>query len=757
MPDRSETTLIATGFQRNNMVTHEGGTIAEENLVTYGADRVKTFGEAVLGLTVGCAQCHDHKFDPITQRDYYSLFAFFNTGSEAAHDGDGGNNPNPVLKAKSVLATGEEDALRARISRLEAELATPPIAAQDAWEQREAARLAGRGRDLQLHRAMATKISTPNTGEGFQVADGFARIDRPSGFAAYDVALELPALDQPVTGLRIVMHPAPDAPAAGLGHGGGRDGRGTFQLTTLSVSAGPVPADQIDLHRLLPFAQITASSWAEDGHPRGALTTDHRDGWKPDSEVDGPAHVTVTFTTPLAAVDARHLTAQLNFGRGGNLMARRMEFFAVTGHDDGTDLPAFVVASLGKAPAQRSDAEAQTLRAYFAAHSEAMAPVRFDLANARERLAVRTETFPTMVMDTAKTPRETFILHRGLYSDPREKVTPAVPHALPPLPAGAPADRLGLAQWVVMPSHPLTARVAVNRFWQMLFGRGLVRSAADFGTQGDLPTHPELLDWLAVEFQQSGWNTKALLRTIVGSATYRQSSATTAAQLEADPDNHLLARGPRFRLQAELIRDQALAVAGLLVPQIGGPSVNPYTPGDPWREISHYASTHATAQSFVQDHGEKLWRRSLYTYWKRTMPPPSLAQFDAPNREVCTVQRPATNTPLQALVLLNDPQFVEAARCFAARILGHAGDDHERLVWAFRETTSRTPTADEGAILMRALARERATFAARPAAAQALLAIGEAPRDERLPAGEHAAWAQLAALLQNLSETITRN
>jgi hypothetical protein len=757
LPDATEETRIATGFQRNNMVTHEGGTIAEENLVTYGADRTKAFGEAVLGLTVGCAQCHDHKFDPITQRDYYSLFAYFNMGSEAAHDGDGGNNPNPVMQAHSVLQTGEEEGLRVRIQALEAKLAAPPVDALVAWEQEQRARLALRGRGLALHRAALQKISTPNTGDGFLIEDGrFARVDRPSGFAAFDVAMELPAIDAPITGLRIVMHPSPDAPAAGWGYGGGRDGKQTFMVTTLSVSAGEVPADQVDLHHLLPIATITASSWDEKWHPRGALSTGHDEGWMPDLASDGPVHITVTFDKPLDPADARFLTAQVNFSRGGNLMARRMEFFAITGNDDGTDLPAAIVSVLDRQSAQRSPEEALSLANYFAAHGEAMAPLRYDLANARERLAVRTQAFPTMVMDLAAKPRDTFLLHRGLYSDPGEKVTPATPHALPPLPEGAPANRLGLAMWTVMPSNPLVARVAVNRFWQMLFGIGIVRTAADFGTQGEWPSHPELLDWLAVEFVRSGWDTKALLRTIVRSQTYRQSSVTTPELLERDPDNRLLARGPRFRLSAELIRDQALAVSGLLVRQLGGPSVNPYTPGDPWREISHYASTHATAQSFVQDHGEKLYRRSLYTYWKRTLPPPSLATFDAPNRELCTISRPTTNTPLQSLVLWNDPQFVEAARAFAQRILHRQGTDRERLEWAFRETVSRKPRPAELAVLQRALARERATFTADPTSALQLLATGESPRDAHLPPQEHAAWAQVASLLLNLSETVTR-
>jgi hypothetical protein len=308
-----------------------------------------------------------------------------------------------------------------------------------------------------------------------------------------------------------------------------------------------------------------------------------------------------------------------------------------------------------------------------------------------------------------------------------------------------------------MPANPLTVRVVVNRVWQMLFGAGIVRTTADFGTRGEWPSHPELLDWLAVDFEEHGWDTKALVRKTVLSATYRQTSATSDELLARDPGNRFLARGPRFRLPAEFIRDSALKVSGLMVDRLGGPSVNPYTPGNLWREISHYGSTPATSQTFEQDHGEKLYRRSLYTYWKRTVPPPNMAAFDAPNRETCVVARPTTTTPLQALVLLNDVQFVEAARAFAERILGQSGEDDVRLRWAFEECVSREPTDAERAVLAGALSRERRRYAADEAAAREYLANGESPRDERIPVAEHAAWSQVAALLLNLSESVTRN
>jgi hypothetical protein len=296
----------------------------------------------------------------------------------------------------------------------------------------------------------------------------------------------------------------------------------------------------------------------------------------------------------------------------------------------------------------------------------------------------------------------------------------------------------------------------------MLFGTGLVQTTADFGAQGQYPSHPELLDWLAVDFMDNGWDVKRLVRQIVTSATYRQTSSVPKSVggsdlLARDPANRFLARGPRFRLSAEFIRDSALKISGLLVDRLGGPSVNPYTPGDLWREISHYGSTPATAQTFVQDHGEKLYRRSLYTYWKRTVPPPNMVAFDAPNRETCVVARPSTTTPLQALVLLNDVQFVEASRAFAERIIASADHDADRLRWAFAECISRPPSDDEFAVLDRALQRERTRYAADESAAREYLANGESPRNETIPITEHAAWSQIAALLLNLSETVTRN
>lgn len=779
LPNPTDADLIATGFQRNNMVTHEGGTIPEENLTNYNVDRVKTLGESILGLTLACAQCHDHKFDPITQKDYYQIYAFFNSLGDRGLDGNAGINPGPVMDFTTVLQTDEQPKLRAEIAALKRQLATRDDRVLESWIRRERVQLAQRGANFALHEARLLKVSTPNRGAGFDLAEGNrVKIGDVGELAAFDLSLELPPLDRPITGLRVVVYPQDDLPGGGWGRGprasrpmaaknakaaktakaAPEPAKGTFRLTALALTPGTIPSDQINLHKLHPIERVTANSWEEKNPPAGCLDPRNDSGWSPDLATEGPVHLTATFADPVRAKETPFVTVQLNFGGGRALLPGLLQVFFTTGTDDGTDLPAPIVAALAEPDGTRSPETTAKLWAYCAQDADDLRPTRIALANLEDRLAALTGKHPTMVMNIAAKPRETFILNRGDYAQPTDqKVSPATPAILPPMPEGAPANRLGLAQWLTLRDHPLTARVAVNRIWKLFFDSGLVASAADFGTQGEWPSHPELLDWLAVDFVAHGWDVKRLVTQIVTSQTYQRSSATPAALLERDPQNRLLARGPRFRLPAEFIRDGALKVAGLLVPRIGGPSVNPYMPVDLWREVSHYGSTPATSQTFVQDHGEKLYRRSLYTYLKRTAPPPNMTAFDATNREVCVVSRSNTTTPLQALVLLNDTQFVEAARVFAERILAQPGDDTARLRWAFSEAVSRPPQSTELRVLSSTLARERQRYAANESAARALLAVGEAPRNRNLDAPEHAAWTQVATLLLNLSETITRN
>jgi hypothetical protein len=763
LPNPTDGQLIATGFQRNNMNTHEGGTIPAENLLNYNADRMKTLGEAVLGLTLACAQCHDHKFDPVSQRDYYRLYAYFNTLGDAGLDGNGGNNSGPAIAKKTVLRTDEEARLQARITALRQTLATRDDVVLAAWLQEQRGWLADRSKGMKLHPVKLVKISTPNSGGGFTVE---GNTFKGLGGAAYDLLGEVPVTAEPIIALRLVFQakmtpgakpapkkatpkeakatPEPPAPLAPV----------PYQVSAVDVTVDKVPGDQVNIHKLQKFSRVTASSF-DPAHPPGNVRAmNQRIAWQPDMKAAGDQSLTLTFAKPISAAETPSITTQVYFGTGRP--PQQGQLFAVTGHDDGTDLPPDVIAAIEAPDARRTAEQTALLWNYVARQGEALRRTRVDLANAEDRLAALTQPQSTMVMNISAKPRETFILTRGDYSQPTTKVEAGTPAALPPLPAGAPANRLGLAQWTVMKENPLTARVAVNRLWKTLFGTGLVASASDFGLQGQWPSHPELLDWLAVEFTESGWDFKRLTRAIVTSATYKRGSQATPELLAQDPANRWLARGARFRLPAELIRDNALRASGLLAPQLGGPSVNPYSPFDLWREVSHYGSTPATAQNFVQDHGEKLYRRSLYTYWKRTAPPANMVAFDAPNREVCTVTRGNTTTPLQALVTLNDVQFAEAARVLAARILGQPGDDDARLRWAFREVVTREPTDRELVVARRALARERQRYAADPARATAALQVGEAPA-AKLPAPEQAAWMQVGVLLLNLSETVTRN
>ena len=496
---------IATGFNRNHRINNEGGVIPEEFRVEYVVDRLDTTSTVWMGLTVACARCHDHKYDPISQREFYGLFSFFNNVPEKGKDG-GSGNAIPFI----------------------------PVAAK--------------------------------------------------------VQEQLDELDR-------------------------------------------------------------------------------------------------------------------------KLVAARKE---------------------------AGDAQTDAIK---------------ELVKKQEQLIKDSST--SMVMQEMEQPRGAFVLVRGEYEKYGESVLPDVPGSLPPLTSDLPRNRLGLARWLVDPSHPLTARVTVNRFWQHFFSAGIVPTAEDFGTQGLLPSHPQLLDWLATEFQRGDWNVKRMQRIIVNSSTYRQSSTVSPELLARDPNNRLLARGPRFRLPAEMIRDQALAISGLLSERIGGPSVKPYQPPGLWEEVAYGGNY--TAQKYEQDHGTNLYRRSLYTFWKRAVPPPSLAAFDAPSRETCTVSRARTNTPLQALILLNDPTFVEAARVMAQRVLIEGGETaDDRIRFAFRRATSRLPNQAELTLIADGLAEHLDQFAADQEAARQLVSVGEFPVDERLDAAELAAYTTMCSMILNLDECVVK-
>ncbi len=772
LPEATTSQRVATGFNRNHMITHEGGTIPEENLTNYAVDRVKTTAEVFLGLTLGCAQCHNHKYDPLTQADFYRFLAFFNTLEDRGLDGDQGRNASPSIQARTVLGQEEIGPLQARLIKLRQQL-QQPLSSQPGWEKETLDQLRKRGQDMQLHPMQILKVSSPNRGSAAEVKEDGTILALAQQARSPSIMMRVPDTlsnsQQPITGLRLEFLPHGSLPAGGLGHGRKPGFPGSFILTSFSASADVLPAAQVDLYKTLPIHEVTASSSHPDYPARSCLDPRDRYGWSPHPYNQTRQHITFTFEQPVNASQSPYLTALLvwgggEFGGAAQLVAGQYRVYAITGADDGTNLPANIQAILQKGADNRSISEQQQLRTYYASVAPELKNLHYEIANLIERLDVLTQLHRVMVMNTAARPRQTHILRRGQYDQPGERVHPGVPACLPPLaevPAGGEANRLDLAKWLVRPDHPLTARVAVNRLWQMLFGTGLVSTSADFGSQGSPPSHPELLDWLAVDFVESGWDMKRLIHKMVLSATYQQASYVTPASLQNDPTNRLLSHGPRFRLQGEFIRDAALKVSGLLVEQIGGPSVKPYQPPGLWKEISHFGSTPATAQAFVQDHGGKLYRRSMYTFWKRTVPPPSMISFDAPNRELCTLHRQTTNTPLQALVLLNDPQFVEASRAFAERILNEGpGKDRKdievKIRFAFELATARVPTPQEIGILKQTYLRNLKQYRKYPDRALATLRVGESDRGLQFDPAEHAAWTNVASLILNLSETITK-
>ena len=753
---------IATGFSRNSMVNNESGAIDEEFRVEYVAERTETVGTVWLGLTVGCARCHDHKYDPISQKDFYQLYAFFNHSPEKGLVTQ--DNPPPEMDVATPAQRAELTALTA--ARRDAETALTATAARTrdammAWEQTATHELAPPDRNLSLHArfepdmpGLEEKGSVTFTDEGLlgraAVFDGMQHLEAPGAppFAAekpWSVGLWL----QPTGSLSGVL--------ARIEPAGRRRGfeivwqKGRFQINLVSQWG----ASAIELVTREPV-RPAAGDWQQlivsyDGSSHATGFRVYLDG--------GP----VAFNIVRDRLDGPTENAEpLRLGRrdsGLGFYGRLDELRLLTRAVDDADASAWYWSDRLRGPLARTQ-ESRTPRDrqylldyYLARHGDTAArAVRTDVQAARAAETNYRARLPkTLVMQDLSEPRPTHLLKRGKYDDPGERVAADVPAALPPLPTDTPRNRLGLARWLVSRENPLTARVAVNRLWMQAFGEGLVRTPNDFGVQGEHPTHPELLDWLAVRFMDSGWDLKALIEVIVTSATYRQSSVPTPELLARDPDNRQLARGPRFRLPAEIIRDQALAASGLLVPKLGGPSVRPYQPDGLWEAVTYDGEV-----SYQQDRGDDLWRRSLYTFWKRQAPPPALLTFDSPTRETCVVNRPRTNTPLQALTLLNDITFVEAGRALAADILNQPGDDHSRLQTLFRRVTARRPDDGDHASLLTLLDQQRKRFRADPAAAGRYIASGESPAGRHLDPVEVAAWSVTAHAVLCLDEAITR-
>jgi len=816
LPNATLDQKIATGFNRNHRGNSEGGIVPEEYAVEYVVDRVDTTSTVFLGLTLGCARCHNHRFDPVTQKEFYQLFAYFNNVPEHGKFRRVGNSPPyiaaplPEQQAQLKQLDDQLAAADAAYSKLQPDLAR----AQREWERsldtsRPVVWAPARG--LVAHYSFDSNL-TPQVAV-LQDTKG----PRPAAYAPRDGDVNAPASTSPDE--KPAAPAAPSFAPGQMGQAASFDGKSFVQFGGDVAGFDSYGSGRGALGENDPTVTYddayTMAAWIYPTAPSGAIVTRDEDIFEPNGHGlnlrDGKIeydyvtkwvdegirlrtekavglnqwhHVALTYSGSRWASGVRiyvdgedqkleilldDFNSQgavkrepLRIGAGGGPENRflgriddvRIYKRALSAAEAGilADLtPVTAIAAL--AEDKRTAAQAEKIRDYFLEHA-----LPANIAEARKRLTdtqAKRDAFylslPTvMVMEEMPAPRETRLLIRGMYDKPGEVVTPMLPAMLVSSPNAYPPNRLGLARWLVDPSNPLMARVTVNRFWQMYFGVGIVKTAEDFGSQGEPPSHPELLDWLATEFVRTGWDVKALQKTIVMSATYRQASRLSPDLLVKDPDNRLLARSPNMRLSADIVRDQALAIAGLLVNKIGGPSVKPYQPEGLWNEIGG-------GGLYVQDHGDNLYRRSLYTFWRRTIPPPSMANFDASARENHMVRPVVTNTPLQALDLMNDIAYVEAARVFAQRVINEGGKTApERITYAFRLATARLPKPAESAILLDAFRQNFDLFKSKPDAALKYVSYGEYPRDAKFDVSELAAYASVTSLILNLNQTVTK-
>ncbi len=729
LPQATLDQLVASGYNRLNQTTEEGGSQAKEYLAIYFADRVRNVSQVFMGATMGCAQCHDHKYDPYTTRDFYSLGAFFADLEEQGVYGGRGSRP-PMIRVPDEALRQQLTALDERIAQLQAKvkpLRTELLANQTAWETEAQNRSAERpeeainwiddtqdtgGRSEGRWDFIGPKQGPVHSGEKSrrQSAEGLVQ--------HYFDDAQKPIEVQPGMRFFAWVHLDPMNPPQAIMlqfNNGDWNHRAVWGTDDISYGLQP-------------------ESWAGyfrsgEAPPTGEwvrLEADPTDvGLEPGDQVKGMA-----------------------FTQFGGLV-----YWDEAGWITSPGMPAQVVEALTLASEQRTAAQSAALQEYYLEQAAPMAALRQQIADAQAERQQVEESAPLTVVSKAVEPRTIRILPRGNWMDDSgEVVGPAIPEFLGKLEThGQRPTRLDLANWLSAPDNVLTSRTMVNRLWFLMFGLGICTSVDDFGGQGTFPSHPELLDWLAHEFVESGWDVKHMLRTIALSETYRRSSKPTPELRAADPYNELFARQGRLPLAAEMVRDGALAVSGLLVEKIGGPSARPYQPA------GYYAELNFPKRKYVASDDDGQYRRGLYTHWQRTFLHPMLKAFDAPSREECTAQRARSNTPVQALTLLNDPTFVEAARVFAARIVREGGHSSaEKIAWAYLLAVSRVPDGPIAAELTQVYEQQRLHYQAHPEAARQLIAVGHAPVDEELEPVELAAWTSVARVILNLHETITR-
>ncbi len=779
LPNATLDQKIASGFNRCNITTSEGGAIDEEYLVLYARDRTDTTSQVWLGLTAACAVCHDHKYDPLSQKEFYQMAAFFNNTTQPAMDGNRKDTPPIVVVPKP------ED--RARWAELQ-------TATNTAAKQVEARRQSARP-DFEAW------LAKPE----FAGLESRMPTSQPVFFAALAEGGG-ESLSVKVGGETRTNHLDPNA--------SWREGAVAAKAWTVSGAAAPEFKGIGDFDRdqkfsgavwVKPLTNQTGAIfarmnegdiqrgwdlWLEDGRPAAHIIHSWSDdAIKVSAKSKLPAekwsHVGVTYDGSSKAEGLRIFVngeeQPVNVDKNTLKKTVRTDAPFTIGKRNGgpqleqagiQDIRLFdtelarsevkALAQLGrmkwlaaKSDQERTKDETEELFPYWLVAIDQKYPA---LVESKTKLEVEVKEIASRgsiahVMHERDAAAEAYMLFRGEYDKRREKLAPATPDALPPMPADLPRNRLGFAQWLLRPEHPLTARVTVNRFWQELFGAGLVRTAGDFGVAGEMPSHPELLDWLAVEFRESGWDVKKFFKLLVTSATYRQAPNVTKEKLAKDPQNRLLARGPRFRMDAEMVRDHALATSGLLINKIGGPSVRPYQPSGLWDIVG---LPEGNTRIYEQDKGENLYRRSVYTFWKRMSPPASLDIFNAPNRETCTVRRERTSTPLQALVTLNDPQFVEAARKLAEHALNSSPTETDRLDFMVQRLIARPLRPGERKIVTAGMKDLLAHYQKSPQAAEKLIAVGESKADARLDKPTLAAYTMMANQLMNLDEVLNK-
>jgi hypothetical protein len=762
IPNAARDQIIATGFNRNHRINGEGGIIAEEWRIENIMDRVETTSATWLGLTMNCCRCHDHKYDPLSMKDFYSMFAFFNNVPEngtiqGASNRSGGNSEPTLLvpdaedETQMALLKSKIDKAQAKVTETaqqlpnlvtswEAEMETPAGKTKEQWKPLPVTDAKSSGR------AALRKLD-----DGSYLAGGI----NPAN-DIYVVKAALPA--GKLSGVLLEALPDPTLPGQSLG----RAPNGNFVLTGFEAS---LTAPSLKQPVKLKFTRAEAD-YSQSGYDiKLLLDNNDTNGWAidgndPIKKVARKAMFLVdkTLTVPPDATLTVRLIHGAKFGNH-NIGRFRLSTTdaepALASLDCAGGPPPAILAILKTPTENRNPKQRTELEKYFRASIES--PLReadFALASAKKAMDDLERSIPSvMIMKENTQPREAFVLSRGEYDKPTEKVSMATPTVLKPMRKDSPKNRLGLAQWIIDPENPLTARVWVNRLWEKFFGVGFCKTTENLGSQAEFPMHPELFDWLATEFISCNWDMKVMAKLVVMSGTYRQTSKVTPALIEKDPENRLLARGPRFRLTGEMVRDQALAIAGLLIPKVGGPSVKPYMPEGVWDDTSKYGDL----RGYKADAGEGLYRRSFYTIWKRTAAPPTMMLFDAPTREVCTVKRSRTNTPLQALSLLNEVTFVEAARALGERMIQEGGTTPEqRITWAFKRALARTPSAEELQLLVTGLRQREADFTAKPEAAKQFLSIGSKATPANLQPNEAAAYGVTASIILNLNEVVTR-